>query len=136
MPTWLVDIGLSTSITLSVLILMVAIWIEKPLDFSSFPTVLLVATLLRLALNLATVRLILAGGHKGLGAAGSVIKGFAAFVVGGDFVIGVVLFAILVVINFMVITKVPAASPKWPHASRSMPCRASRWQSTPISPQE
>jgi flagellar biosynthesis protein FlhA len=105
MPTWVVDIGLSTSITLSVLILMVAIWIEKPLDFSSFPTVLLVATLLRLALNLATVRLILAGGHKGLGAAGSVIKGFAAFVVGGDFVIGVVLFAILVVINFMVITK-------------------------------
>ena len=66
---------------------------------------LLVATLLRLALNLATVRLILADGHKGLGAAGSVIKGFAAFVVGGDFVIGVVLFAILVVINFMVITK-------------------------------
>jgi flagellar biosynthesis protein FlhA len=105
MPTWLVDIGLSTSITLSVLILMVAIWIEKPLDFSSFPTVLLVATLLRLALNLATVRLILAGGHKGLGAAGSVIHGFAAFVVGGDFVIGVVVFAILVIINFMVVTK-------------------------------
>jgi flagellar biosynthesis protein FlhA len=105
MPTWLVDIGLSASITLSVLILMVAIWIEKPLDFSSFPTVLLVATLLRLALNLATVRLILAGGHKGLGAAGSVIHGFAAFVVGGDFVIGVVVFAILVIINFMVVTK-------------------------------
>jgi flagellar biosynthesis protein FlhA len=105
MPTWLVDIGLSTSITLSVLILMVAIWIEKPLDFSSFPTVLLVATLLRLALNLATVRLILSGGHKGLGAAGAVIHGFAAFVVGGDFAIGVVVFAILVVINFMVITK-------------------------------
>src|ERR1700761_4181060 len=105
MPTWLVDIGLATSITLSVLILMVAIWIEKPLDFSAFPTVLLVATLLRLALNLATVRLILTNGHKGLSAAGSLIQGFAAFVVGGDFVIGVVLFAILVVINFMVITK-------------------------------
>ncbi len=105
MPTWVVDIGLSTSITLSVLILMVAIWIEKPLDFSAFPTVLLVATLLRLALNLATVRLVLTNGHKGLGAAGTVIKGFASFVVGGDFVIGVVLFAILVVINFMVITK-------------------------------
>jgi flagellar biosynthesis protein FlhA len=104
-PTWLVDIGLSTSITLSVLILMVAIWIEKPLDFSAFPTVLLIATLLRLALNLATVRLILAGGHKGLNAAGSVIHGFASFVVGGDFVIGVVVFAILVIINFMVVTK-------------------------------
>jgi flagellar biosynthesis protein FlhA len=105
MPTWVVDIGLSASITLSVLILMVAIWIDKPLDFSSFPTVLLVATLLRLALDLATTRLILSGGHKGLDAAGSVINGFAGFVVGGDFVIGVVVFAILIVINFMVITK-------------------------------
>ena len=105
MPTFVVDIGLSTSVTLSVLILMVAIWIERPLDFSSFPTVLLIATLLRLALNLATTRLILSGGHKGLHAAGSVINGFAAFVVGGDFVIGVVVFAILIVINFMVITK-------------------------------
>ena len=104
-PTALVDVGLSASITLSVLILMVAIWIEKPLDFSSFPTVLLIATLLRLALNLATTRLILSGGHKGLDAAGSVINGFAAFVVGGDFVIGVVVFAILIIINFMVITK-------------------------------
>src|SRR5438128_1991121 len=84
MPTILVDIGLSTSITLSVLILMVAIWIEKPLDFSSFPTVLLIATLLRLAMNLATTRLILQDGHKGLHAAGSVVNGFAAFVVGGD----------------------------------------------------
>ncbi len=105
MPTWIVDIGLATSITLSVLILMVAIAIERPLDFSSFPTVLLVATLLRLALNLATTRLILSNGHKGLTAAGSVINGFAAFVVGGDFVIGVVVFAILIVINFMVVTK-------------------------------
>ncbi len=105
MPTVLVDVGLSASITLSVLILMVAIWIDKPLDFSSFPTVLLIATLLRLALNLATTRLILSGGHKGLHAAGSVINGFAAFVVGGDFVIGVVVFAILIIINFMVITK-------------------------------
>jgi flagellar biosynthesis protein FlhA len=105
MPTWIVDIGLSTSITLSVLILMVALWIDKPLDFSSFPTVLLVVTLLRLALDLATTRLILTNGHHGLDAAGSVINGFAGFVVGGDFVIGVVVFAILIVINFMVITK-------------------------------
>jgi flagellar biosynthesis protein FlhA len=105
MPTWVVDIGLSTSITLSVLILMVALWIDKPLDFSSFPTVLLVVTLLRLALDLATTRLILANGHHGLDSAGSVINGFASFIVGGDFVIGVVVFAILIVINFMVITK-------------------------------
>ena len=74
MPSWLVDLGLATSITLSVLILMVAIWIDRPLDFSVFPTVLLVATLLRLALNLATTRLILANGHKGLDAAGGVIR--------------------------------------------------------------
>lgn len=105
MPTWIVDIGLATSITLSVLILMVALWIDKPLDFSSFPTVLLVVTLLRLALDLATTRLILTNGHHGLDAAGSVINGFASFIVGGDFVIGVVVFAILIVINFMVITK-------------------------------
>src|SRR5690242_7367065 len=89
MPTWIVDIGLATSITMSVLILMVALWIDKPLDFSSFPTVLLVVTLLRLALDLATTRLILSYGHHGLDAAGSVINGFASFIVGGDFVIGV-----------------------------------------------
>lgn len=105
MPTMVVDVGLATSITLSVLILMVALWIDKPLDFSSFPTVLLVVTLLRLSLDLATTRLILTNGHHGLDAAGSVINGFASFIVGGDFVIGVVVFAILIVINFMVITK-------------------------------
>ncbi|MDJ0390387.1 flagellar biosynthesis protein FlhA [Roseomonas sp. E05] len=105
MPRWLVDLGLATSITLSVLILMVAIWIERPLDFSAFPTVLLVATMLRLALNLATTRLILADGHRGLDAAGSVIHGFASFVVGGDFVIGVIVFAILIIVNFIVVTK-------------------------------
>ncbi|MBK1660034.1 flagellar biosynthesis protein FlhA [Paracraurococcus ruber] len=105
MPTWLVDIGLATSITLSVLILMVAIWIDRPLDFSAFPTVLLMATMLRLALNLATTRLILANGHQGLEAAGGVIHGFASFVVGGDFIIGVIVFAILIVVNFVVVTK-------------------------------
>lgn len=105
MPKWLVDLGLATSITLSVLILMVAIWIERPLDFSVFPTVLLVATLLRLALNLATTRLILADGHRGMDAAGSVIHGFAVFVVGGDFIIGVIVFAILIIVNFIVVTK-------------------------------
>ena len=104
-PVWIVDLGLATSITLSVLILMVALWIEKPLDFSAFPTVLLLATLLRLALNLATTRLVLSHGHQGLDAAGGVIHGFAAFVVGGDFVIGVIVFAILIVVNFIVVTK-------------------------------
>jgi flagellar biosynthesis protein FlhA len=93
------------SIALSVLILMVALWVERPLDFSAFPTVLLVATLLRLALNIATTRLILANGSEGLMAAGYIIRGFSKLVMSGDFVIGLVVFAILITVNFVVITK-------------------------------
>ncbi|PWC42585.1 flagellar biosynthesis protein FlhA [Azospirillum sp. TSO22-1] len=104
-PTWLLDLGLALSLSVSVLILMVALWIAKPLDFSSFPTVLLVVTMLRLALNIASTRLVLSQGHTGTGAAGHVIEGFSRFVMGGNFVIGVVIFCILVVINFVVITK-------------------------------
>jgi flagellar biosynthesis protein FlhA len=104
-PTFLIDIGLAMSIALSVLILMVALWIQKPLDFSSFPTILLIATMLRLSLNIATTRVILANGHEGLNAAGYVINGFSQFVMGGDFVIGLIVFAILVTVNFLVITK-------------------------------
>ena len=104
-PTIFIDIGLSISISLSVLILMVALWIHKPLDFSSFPTVLLIATMLRLSLNISTTRMILSNGHKGDSAAGDVIMGFANFVMGGDFVIGVIVFIILITVNFMVITK-------------------------------
>ncbi len=104
-PPWLIDIGLAFSIAFSVLILMVALWIQKPLDFSSFPTVLLIATMLRLSLNISTTRLILSDGHLGEAAAGDVIRGFATFVMSGDFVIGVIVFVILVTVNFMVITK-------------------------------
>jgi len=104
-PAFLIDIGLAFSIALSVLILMVALWIERPLDFSAFPTVLLVATLLRLALNIATTRLILANGSEGLMAAGYIIGGFSKLVMSGDFVIGLVVFAILITVNFVVITK-------------------------------
>ncbi|WP_029008741.1 flagellar biosynthesis protein FlhA [Azospirillum halopraeferens] len=104
-PSWLLDVGLTVSIAVSVLILMVSLWIAKPLDFSSFPTVLLVVTMLRLALNIASTRLILSEGHGGTGAAGHVIQGFSQFIMGGNFVIGVVIFCILVVINFVVITK-------------------------------
>ncbi|PVB62694.1 flagellar biosynthesis protein FlhA [Labrenzia sp. 011] len=104
-PTFLIDFGLAMSIALSVLILMVALWIKRPLDFSSFPTILLIATLLRLSLNIATTRVILAKGHEGLNAAGYVIHGFSQFVMSGDFVIGLIVFAILVIVNFMVITK-------------------------------
>ncbi len=104
-PAVLIDLGLALSIALSVLILMVALWIEKPLDFSSFPTVLLVATLLRLSLEIATTRLILADGATGETAAGYIIGGFARLVMSGDFVIGLIVFAIIITINFLVITK-------------------------------
>ncbi|WP_114861739.1 flagellar biosynthesis protein FlhA [Azospirillum brasilense] len=104
-PTWFLDLGLALSLAVSVLILMVSLWIGKPLDFSSFPTVLLVVTVLRLALNIASTRLILSHGHTGPSAAGHVIEGFSQFIMGGNFVIGVVIFAILIVINFVVITK-------------------------------
>ncbi|MBO6860880.1 FHIPEP family type III secretion protein, partial [Roseibium sp.] len=104
-PTFLIDIGLAMSIALSVLILMVSLWIQRPLDFSSFPTILLIATMLRLSLNISTTRMILANGHEGLNAAGYVINGFSQFVMSGDFVIGLIVFAILVIVNFMVITK-------------------------------
>ncbi|MEP2705375.1 MAG: flagellar biosynthesis protein FlhA [Roseibium sp.] len=104
-PTFLIDVGLAMSIALSVLILMVALWIQKPLDFSSFPTILLIATMLRLSLNIATTRVILANGYEGLNAAGYVINGFSQFVMSGDFVIGLIVFAILITVNFMVITK-------------------------------
>ena len=84
---------------------MVALWIRRPLEFSAFPTVLLIATLLRLSLNVATTRLILSQGAEGPTAAGHVIAGFAQFVMGGDFVIGIIVFIILVTVNFVVITK-------------------------------
>lgn len=105
MPTWLLDFSLATSMTLSVLILMVALFIQRPLEFSAFPTVLLIATMLRLSLNLASTRLILSHGHEGPNAAGHVIAAFGSFVMGGNFIIGVIVFAILVVVNFVVITK-------------------------------
>lgn len=105
LPPVLLDLGLAASLSLSVLILMVALWIPTPLEFNSFPTLLLVVTMLRLALNVSSTRLILSEGHTGTGAAGSVIEGFSQFMVGGDFVIGIVIFAILVIINFIVITK-------------------------------
>ena len=105
LPKWTLDAALALSITFSVLILMTALFIERPLEFSSFPTVLLIATMLRLSLNLASTRLILSNGHEGAGAAGRVIEAFGGFVMGGNFVIGLIVFAILVIVNFIVITK-------------------------------
>ena len=104
-PPFLLDLLLSTSVAVSVLILFVALFTQHPLDFSAFPTVLLISTLFRLSLNVASTRLILGNGQTGLGAAGAVIKAFGGFVVGGNFVVGLIIFLILVLINFVVITK-------------------------------
>ncbi|RVU17399.1 flagellar biosynthesis protein FlhA [Methylobacterium oryzihabitans] len=105
LPALLLDLLLAVSIILSVLILMTGLFIENPLEFTVFPTVLLITTMLRLALNLASTRLILAHGHEGTAAAGHVIEAFGRFVMGGNFLIGVVVFAILLIVNFVVITK-------------------------------
>jgi flagellar biosynthesis protein FlhA len=105
LPAMLLDFLLAISITLSILVLMTALLIKKPLEFTAFPAVLLLATLLRLALNVATTRLILGNGQNGEHAAGEVIAAFAQFVMGGEFVIGVIVFFILVIVNFVVITK-------------------------------
>ena len=104
-PTFMLDIFLSFNITLSVVVLLVAMYTLKALEFSVFPSLLLLATLLRLSLNVASTRLILLHGNEGVGAAGQVIRAFGSFVVGGNYVVGMVVFLILVIINFVVITK-------------------------------
>src|SRR5262245_59650741 len=105
LPAFLIDLLLALSISLALIILMVSMYTQQPLEFSTFPSVLLVVTLFRLALNVASTRLILLHGHEGASAAGHVIQAFGNFVVGGSYAVGVVVFLILVVINFAVITK-------------------------------
>ncbi|MEN3376899.1 MAG: flagellar biosynthesis protein FlhA [Hyphomicrobiales bacterium] len=105
LPSVFLDMFLAVSIILSVLILMTALFIQAPLEFSSFPTVLLISTMLRLALNLASTKLILSHGHEGTAAAGHVIEAFGNVVMSGNFVIGIIVFTILVIVNFVVITK-------------------------------
>jgi len=105
MPTWLLDFALACSMVFSILILMTVMFIRKPLEFNAFPTVLLIATMLRLSLNLASTRLILGEGHTGTDAAGQVIQAFGNFMMSGNPVIGVIVFSILVLVNFIVITK-------------------------------
>ncbi|MCK4945829.1 MAG: flagellar biosynthesis protein FlhA, partial [Alphaproteobacteria bacterium] len=105
LPTWLLDISLALSLSFSVLILMTVLFIDRPLDLSSFPSILLISTMIRLSLNLASTRLILANGHEGKDAAGHVIEAFGSFVMQDNFVIGVIVFSILVIVNFVVITK-------------------------------
>jgi flagellar biosynthesis protein FlhA len=104
-PPILLDISLSFSITFAIVVILVTSYISRPLDFSVFPSVLLIATLLRLSLNIASTRLILTHGDTGTQAAGKVIQSFGEFVIGGNFVVGIIVFMILVIINFVVITK-------------------------------
>lgn len=105
LPPFLLDLLFTFNIALSLIVVMVAVYIARPVDFASFPTVILLATLLRLALNVASTRIILLNGGEGTEAAGKVIEAFGQFVLGGNFAIGVVVFTILVIINFVVVTK-------------------------------
>ena len=105
LPPWLLDFLLALNITLSISILLIAMYTVKSLDFSIFPSLLLVMTLFRLSLNVASTRLILLHGNEGASAAGKVIMSFGSFVVGGNYVVGMIVFIILVIVNFVVITK-------------------------------
>ena len=105
MPAWVLDVGLTLSFALSILIFTTVIFVEKPLDFSSFPSILLASLVLRLALNVSSTKLIIGEGHSGTDAAGGVIEGFAMFIMGGNLFVGLVVFGVLVIVNFMVITK-------------------------------
>jgi len=105
LPTFVLDVLFSFNIALSLVIVLAVVYVLKPLDFAAFPTVVLMATLLRLALNVASTRVVLMNGHSGHAAAGKVIEAFGQFVIGGNFAVGLVVFAILTIINFVVVTK-------------------------------
>ncbi|MEF1284271.1 flagellar biosynthesis protein FlhA [Vibrio sp. M250220] len=104
-PAFLLDLFFTFNIALAMVVLLVTVYTRRPLDFAAFPTVLLIATLLRLALNVASTRVVLLYGHEGAGAAGSVIEAFGSVVIGGNYAVGLVVFLILMIINFMVVTK-------------------------------
>ncbi|MEZ5777404.1 MAG: flagellar biosynthesis protein FlhA [Paracoccaceae bacterium] len=105
MPAWVLDIGLATSFALAILIFTITLFIERPLDFSAFPTILLASLMLRLSLNVSSTKLIIGQGHTGTNAAGDVIEGFAMFIMSGSVLIGLVVFGVLLIVNFIVITK-------------------------------
>lgn len=105
MPSWVLDVGLAASFALAILIFTVTLFIERPLDFSAFPTILLASLMLRLSLNISSTKLIIGQGHTGTGAAGDVIEGFANFVMGGSVFLGMVVFGVLLIVNFIVINK-------------------------------
>lgn len=105
MPAWILDLGLAASFALAILIFTVTIFLDRPLDFSAFPTILLASLMLRLSLNVSSTKLIIGSGHSGTSAAGEVIEGFAMFIMGGSVVLGLVVFCVLLIVNFIVITK-------------------------------
>ena len=105
LPAWLLDILFTFNILISLIVILVAIGITRPLEFSSFPAILLFTTMLRLALNVASTRVVLVEGHTGPDAAGKVIEAFGEFVIAGNYFVGIIIFAILIIINFIVITK-------------------------------
>jgi len=105
MPPWLLDLGLAVSFALAILIFTITLFIERPLDFSAFPTILLASLMLRLSLNVSSTKLIIGEGHTGPDAAGGVIQGFAMFIMGGNIFLGLVVFCVLLIVNFVVITK-------------------------------
>lgn len=105
MPAWVLDIGLAASFALAILMFTVTLFIERPLDFSAFPTILLASLMLRLSLNISSTKLIIGQGHTGTDAAGDVIEGFANFIMGGSLFLGLVVFGVLLIVNFIVITK-------------------------------
>ncbi len=105
MPAWVLDVGLAASFALAILIFTLTLFIERPLEFSSFPTILLASLMLRLSLNVSSTKLIIGQGHTGPNAAGDVIEGFAQFIMGGSIFLGLVVFGVLLIVNFMVITK-------------------------------
>lgn len=105
MPSWVLDLGLALSFALAILIFTITLFIERPLDFSSFPTILLATLMLRLSLNISSTKLIIGQGHTGTDAAGGVIEGFANFIMGGSIFLGLVVFCVLLIVNFLVITK-------------------------------
>lgn len=105
MPAWVLDLGLALSFSLAILMLTVTLFIERPLDFSAFPTILLASLMLRLSLNISSTKLIIGQGHTGTAAAGHVIQGFAEFIMSGNLLLGLVIFCVLLIVNFVVITK-------------------------------
>ena len=133
LPAFALDLLFTFNIAMALMVMMVAAYMIKPLDFAAFPSVILLTTLLRLSLNVASTRVVLLEGHAGPGAAGQVIESFGHFLIGGNFAVGLIVFAILVVINFIVVTKgaerIAEVGARF--TLDAMRCPASRWRSTP-----